>query len=126
MTGRVRKSEPRAEILCPHCGATNPPHAFCCVSCFKVIQEKQKTPLWKIPIRLNLPAIVVVAVVFGFIFMVTKKWLANVEAQITLNLSTTDYAVSVSADKRKREAEINVTPKNELLPPQQEDSSSPR
>ncbi|MCB4756065.1 MAG: hypothetical protein LHV69_03380 [Elusimicrobia bacterium] len=108
MPQKIKKYVVTDEQICPQCGTANPHHAYCCLNCFKVLREKPKVPFWKMEIRLDLLIIVAVFVVFAGMALLFKQWLTNVEAEVTLNLTSAEYNVSVVADKRKRSASLEL------------------
>jgi ribosomal protein L40E len=89
-------------IRCHQCGADNPPKAYCCLSCFKVLRPKAKVPWWRMYIRTSTPMAVTLLVIACAGLYVFKRWVDNVEAQVTMNFKGSEYKLSVSADKRKK------------------------
>lgn len=101
---------------CPFCGKENPMSAYCCLHCYKVLREKPKVPWYRMSIRPSLPVgIAMVLAALGGIYFV-KKWMENIEAQISMNFKTEDYTVSVIADKKKKQADLDVEANSEPSP----------
>jgi hypothetical protein len=95
-------------IACPHCGTVNPIKAYCCLSCFKVIQEKQKVPFLAFHARPSMAVLGVVVFLTLVAATLLKAWLATVEAQMTINVKTAEYDLSVVADKKRRQAALHL------------------
>src|SRR5689334_16406121 len=95
-------------LVCHNCGKENPPKAYCCLSCFKVLRPKEDIPWWRTYIRLSTPTMIGIFIVaLGGIWFF-KQWIEGIEAQVSMNVKTEEYNVSVTADKRKRQAGIDV------------------
>lgn len=89
--------------VCHHCGVENPLKAYCCLSCFKVLRPKEKIPFWKIYVRPNASVLILVGLLAGIGIYTFKKWMDNIEAQVTMNFTSADYNLSVVADKKKKQ-----------------------
>lgn len=102
----VNKKE-SVEVDCPSCGKKNSEAAYCCVYCYKEMRLKD-IPWWRRPIHLKWP--ITLALLVGVLFGIfkLKKLLERVEGQVTMNLSSDDFKVSVIADKKKSESDINI------------------
>src|ERR1044071_1217770 len=90
-------------VICPHCAAKNSRKAYCCLSCFKVMYPDQKLGF----LRANVPpsisiTIVLAALVIAGLYL-ANRWLASIEANMSLHIKTNDYSVAMSAEKKKNE-----------------------
>lgn len=88
-------------VFCPHCATKNPKSAFVCLKCFKVMFPQPPSGLF----AAQIPTSVSVAVIFATLVLagiyLGNRWLSSIEANLTLNIKTSDYNVNVTADKRK-------------------------
>lgn len=90
------------EIVCRSCGAENPPEAYCCLTCFKVLRPKEKVPFYRVQIKAGLPTLILIIVLVGAAIYSMKIWMENIEAQLSMNFTSADYNVSVVANKKKK------------------------
>lgn len=89
-------------IECLHCGAENPPTAYCCLRCFKIMKTKAKVPFWQVRFEPSVTALGIVAsLLIVFVFLL-KHWMENIDAQVTMNLQTAENSYSIIADKKRR------------------------
>ncbi len=96
-----------ATLRCYHCGAENPPKAYCCLSCFKVLRPKEAIPWWRAYIRMSLPMTMLMLFFIGVGLYMFKRWMENIEAQVTMNFKGSDYNLTLTADKKKRKFQMN-------------------
>jgi len=104
----------RHKTKCPFCGSENPLKAYCCINCYKVINTHYKVPIWKMQFKTG-PAAVIIAVAL----MVTSvamlhQWLAGVEANMTINVVTAEYNLSLQADKLKRKTKLKISLREDI------------
>lgn len=97
------------DVRCPHCGEMNPSTAYCCLTCMKPMNPSKHVPLWKRRVRPSVAVVTISVVLVGAGFWVMKRWLATVEAQMTINVKTAEYNLSLVADKRIRQFDIEAT-----------------
>lgn len=103
-------------VECIHCGAENPPTAYCCLSCFKVLKSQPKTNFWRVRIEPTVTALAVIAAVTITLAVLLKHWMENIDAEVTMNLKTAENSYSITADKKKRndlEVKTDVQPLEE-------------
>ena len=98
----MQKNDRMGVLVCHHCNAENPLKAYCCLSCFKVLRPKQDVPFWKIYIRPSSSALVLVVLVAGLGIYTLKKWMDNLEAQVSMNFKSADYNLTFVADKKRK------------------------
>jgi hypothetical protein len=91
----------KKDIYCPFCHASNPPTAYVCIKCFKVIGEYFKPPFWKMQISSFGGTLVIIAVAFTAIVFFLSQWLDSVEGEIDVKVRTNEYNVSVAAEKNE-------------------------
>ncbi len=89
-------------IECIHCGAENPPTAYCCLRCFKVMKEKIKTPFWRFRIEPSVASLGVAFAILIVLVVALKHWMENIDAQVTMNLKTAENSYSLVAEKNRR------------------------
>ncbi len=94
-------------VKCPGCGASNPVRAYCCITCFKVLRAKVEVPFWKMQIHPSTSFTIFMLGVAAFLIYFVVMWMRDIEAQVTMNLNSGDYSLSVVADKRKAQG-INM------------------
>ncbi len=95
---------------CRFCGKPNPANVFVCLHCYKVLREKPKMPWYKMSIKPSLPvSVTLIALALAGIFFI-KRWMENLEAQISMNFKSEDYSVSLIAEKKKGDVEISTPP----------------
>jgi DNA-directed RNA polymerase subunit RPC12/RpoP len=109
----------KRDIICPHCRALNPPTAYVCIKCFKVIYEKYKVPFWKMNISSVAGTLVFSIAIFLSLIYLLNKWLESVEAEMTVKVQTAQYNVSVAAEKARRKVQFGVTSDTETVKEQQ-------
>jgi ribosomal protein L40E len=97
---------------CIHCGAENPPTAYCCLSCFKILREKHKVPFWRMRIEPTWSALAIVTAVLIAVVVLLKHWMEDIDAQVTMNLQTAENSYSLMADKKKRSDLVIETKSN--------------
>lgn len=86
--------------------AKNPPTAYACVKCYKIIDKGHKIPFWKLRLNQTVSIILMIVVgLFGGLWLI-KKWSEIFEAEIILRLKTAEYNISLTAGKAKTAKEI--------------------
>src|ERR1041384_912155 len=90
-------------VFCPHCATKNPRKAYVCLSCFKVMFPKRIRSWWQIPVPSSISITLIFATLVLSALYLGNRWLSSVEANLTLNIKTSEYNVNVTADKRKNE-----------------------
>lgn len=91
-------------VFCPHCAAKNPKKAYVCLVCFKVMFPRVEQKWWKVKIPPSISfAVILSALVYSILFL-GIRWLNTVEANMTLNVKTSNYNLNVIADKKKNES----------------------
>lgn len=107
-----KKQEVPSDIKCPFCGASNPPKAYCCITCFKVMKKKIKVPFWRVQIHPSLPFSLFMLGVIAFLIYFFVLWMRDIEAQVNMSVSSGDYSITVTADKKKQEVlpEVQTPP----------------
>lgn len=98
------KTAAPTSLVCHNCRAKNPPKAYCCLSCFKVLRPKEKIPFWKIHVRPDGPMIVFLLVLGAVSIYTVRRWIQNIEAEISMNFRSAEYNLTVTADKRKKQS----------------------
>ena len=93
------------KLVCRHCGAVNPPKAYCCITCFKILRPKAQTPLWQMAMRPSVSIIIVLILILIVGLVAMKRWIGAVEARVQMDLKSSDYHISVVADKKNRPAD---------------------
>jgi ribosomal protein L40E len=90
------------KLICHQCGAVNPPKAYCCLNCFKVLRPKADVPFWRVAMRPSISAVVILAACMLAGLVVMKRWIDKLEARVSMDLKTADYNISVVADKKRK------------------------
>lgn len=116
----TRKQGMPTEIFCPHCAASNPPRAYCCLTCFRVMNPKIHVPFWRLYLRPSSTLLIGFFIVFAGLVVYVHQWLQMVEAEVTLNLRSIDYNVSVVADKKRARRFFNFKKTTPSTPPKTE------
>lgn len=98
----MRKQKKPAFILCPHCRAENPPRAYCCITCFKVMYGKPKLSFWETRIPSSAFFLAVLFAITGSGYVVMQRWLKAMETQITIHMETEQYHLSFIANKKEQ------------------------
>ena len=101
--------------MCPHCGERNPHTAVACLHCYKDMRPPQ-LPWWRRHFKIQWPIGALLVFVALFAIYKVKKLLDNMEAQISMNIRGEDYNVSVVADKKRKEVDIDVDPVEKPVP----------
>ena len=103
---RDRPVDPREirdpiKLVCRNCGAENPPKAYCCITCFKVLRPKAQQNVWQVAMKpsISITIFFALVVVFGLVMM--KNWVDKIEGRVQMDLKTADYNISVVANKKK-------------------------
>ena len=112
----VHESEIRGpiKIVCNHCGASNPAKAYCCITCFKVLRPKAKTDFLQMAVRPSIALVLVFCVLVLTGLFAMKRWIDKLDARVQMDLKTSDYNISVTADKRsKTPAAADAVPSGE-------------
>lgn len=102
---------------CIHCGAENPPTAYCCLRCFKVLKEKVKMPFWHFRLEPSMASLGIALAILIALVVVLKHWMENIDAQVTMNLKTAENSYSLVADKKRRNELTVETDINPLSTP---------
>ncbi len=99
----------KQDIRCPFCHALNPATAYVCIKCFKVISDSYKVPFWKIQVSSFGGTLIICAVAFTVLVYFLGYWLDSVEGEIDVSVRTTEYNVSVAAEKTKKDFNVDIT-----------------
>jgi ribosomal protein L40E len=94
---------------CSYCQAENPPNAYVCLRCYKVLREKPKVGVlhWRIPWWLSAP--VLVGSMIWVIFALGHQWSSYAQAQIENNASTVQYLEMQHREMESRQDDKNKT-----------------
>ena len=83
-TYNLSEEEAPEHILCPHCLSKNPPRAYICLNCFKLINPKRKFPWWKQAFQ-GTRAVLLLVILFCLVSVITiRRWLFRVEDRLNL------------------------------------------
>jgi len=72
---------------------------------------QQKVPFWRMRIEPTWSALSIVAAIFIVLVVMLKHWMQNIDAQVSMNLQTTENTYSLIADK-KRKSDLTVETKS--------------
>jgi len=97
-----REYQSPTKLFCRSCGAVNPPKAYCCITCFKVLRPKQKLTFWQLAMKPSVSVVVFFAVLVVVGLFAMKKWIDKIEGRFHMDLKTADYNISVVAGKQKK------------------------
>jgi len=81
-SGSRKKNFGNKELLCPHCYAKNVVTAYCCLSCFKVMDPPMKIPLWKRTVYSNRTVVLFCVFLCMSSVIFVKRWLYRVEMHL--------------------------------------------
>lgn len=95
-------------LRCNNCGAENPRKAYCCLHCYKVLRPKEDIPWYRVQIKPSFPVGVGLVLVSLLGIVMIKRWMEDIEAQITMNFKSAEYNVQVRANKRKKQSLFEV------------------
>ena len=96
-----KSSDDSGYVICPHCAAKNPRKAYGCLSCYKVLSPSEKSGFFRANIH---PAISFVTILTALVLSAMylgNRWLATIEANMSLTLRTSSYDLEMTAEKRK-------------------------
>lgn len=89
-------------IICKHCESPNPPTAYCCIHCFKVLKETVKIPLWRVEFHPGAGAVVVVVIMTAGLVFAVQTWMETLNAEVSLHFASPDQSVSVLAKRKPK------------------------
>jgi ribosomal protein L40E len=94
------------EKNCPFCGALNPPMAYACTKCFKVMKDFYKPPWWLMKVHISI-AVFVVLLSLGIAgTLVMWSWSRAAEAKAVILEQQAIYEMSLAKVRdRERQAE---------------------